>query len=97
MSKKLTLLVNDGSIIPHGEPIKHFQSFTEFDGDDTKGEEEETRLLKSQKSQEKKFPYYFYDSEETETTHWGRHEPLPLPKQVNKNVEVPQPTIILLM
>ena len=40
---------DDGNIIPYGETIEHFQTYTEFDGDDTKDEEEETKRLKPKK------------------------------------------------
>lgn len=36
---KLMFLVDDGSIIPYGEPVEQFLNFTEFDGDDIEPEE----------------------------------------------------------
>lgn len=66
--EKLMLLVDDDNIIPYGEPVEHFQSFTEFDKDDTEDVEEEIGPLKSRKPQEENFPYWFFDFEETQTT-----------------------------
>ena len=43
---KLMLLVDNGNIIPHGELVEHFKSFTEFDGDETEPKEVETEPLK---------------------------------------------------
>ena len=74
------MLVDDGNIIPYGEPVEHFQSYAEFDGDDHDDGEEETDPLQPQKSQHEKFPFYFSDSEDTQPTHWGMSERLPLPE-----------------
>ena len=75
---KLMMLVDDDNIIPHGEPVERFQSQTEFDGYDHEGGEEETGPLQPRKSQEEKFPFYFFDYEETQSTHWVKLEPLQL-------------------
>lgn len=43
---KLMLLVDDDNIIPHGEPVEPFKSFTNFVGHDTESKEEKTKPLK---------------------------------------------------
>ena len=78
------MLVDDDNIIPYGELVEHFESYTEFDGEDTEGEKEEIEPLQPQKSQHEKFPFYFSDSEELQTTHWGMTEHLPLPELAQK-------------
>lgn len=64
------MLVDDGNIIPHGDPVEHFQSYTKFDGDDLEGGEEETNPLPPKKHKRKSFIFIFSDSEETQTTDW---------------------------
>nr|KAJ0214998.1 hypothetical protein LSAT_V11C300105250 [Lactuca sativa] len=82
---KLMVMVDDGNIVPHGEPMEHFQSYTKFDGDDHEdGEEEIDPLLQPRKAQHEKFPYYFSGNEDTQPTHWGIHDPLPLPALAQK-------------
>ena len=56
---KLMMLVDVSNIIPHGEPVKHFQSYIESEREDTENEEEETKPLQLRKPQEEKFPFIF--------------------------------------
>ena len=56
------MLVDDCNIIPHGEPVQQFKSFTEFDRDGIEPKKEETKPLIPWKTQEEKFSYYFSNS-----------------------------------